>query len=119
MATSTRKPKGKVSSAPAKSQPQSGAPDETAIATAGSKPRRSPKTQAAAAEQLVEATPAMALEQASEEQATNGNGNSATHEVIERRAYEIFIARGGEHGWDQEDWFRAEEEIRNRGGEES
>jgi hypothetical protein len=33
-------------------------------------------------------------------------------ERIARRAYERFEARGGEHGKDQEDWFAAEEEVR-------
>jgi HSP20 family protein len=30
---------------------------------------------------------------------------------IARRAYELFEARGGEHGHDWEDWFRAESEL--------
>ena len=30
---------------------------------------------------------------------------------ITRRAYELFQARGGEHGHDWEDWFRAESEV--------
>ena len=30
---------------------------------------------------------------------------------IARRAYELFEARGGEHGHDWEDWFRAESEV--------
>jgi hypothetical protein len=32
-------------------------------------------------------------------------------EEIARRAYEIFLARGGEHGRDLEDWARAEAEL--------
>jgi hypothetical protein len=35
-----------------------------------------------------------------------------TTEQIARRAYEIFLARGGEHGHDQEDWAQAERELR-------
>jgi hypothetical protein len=35
-----------------------------------------------------------------------------TYEQIAARAYEIFIARGGEHGRDQEDWYQAEGELR-------
>lgn len=31
--------------------------------------------------------------------------------AIARRAYELFVVRGGEHGHDWEDWFRAESEI--------
>lgn len=30
---------------------------------------------------------------------------------VAHRAYEIFEARGGEHGRDQEDWFAAEREL--------
>jgi HSP20 family molecular chaperone IbpA len=34
-----------------------------------------------------------------------------TEGLIAERAYEIYQSRGGEHGSDQEDWFRAEQEI--------
>jgi hypothetical protein len=30
---------------------------------------------------------------------------------IARRAYEIYVQRGGEHGKDVEDWVRAEKEL--------
>ena len=33
------------------------------------------------------------------------------HEAIARRAYELFLERGGSHGHDQEDWFRATQEL--------
>jgi hypothetical protein len=46
-------------------------------------------------------------------------GRSATGErseihtdAIAARAYERFVARGGEHGHDVEDWFAAEAELR-------
>jgi Protein of unknown function (DUF2934) len=32
-------------------------------------------------------------------------------EKIRRRAYELYEARGREHGRDLEDWFRAEAEV--------
>lgn len=35
-------------------------------------------------------------------------------ELIARRAYELYLARGGEHGRDIEDWLRAENELANR-----
>jgi hypothetical protein len=38
------------------------------------------------------------------------------HERIARRAYERFISRGAEPGRDQEDWFEAEREERQRSG---
>jgi hypothetical protein len=34
-----------------------------------------------------------------------------TREEIARRAYEFFLARGGEHGRDLDDWLRAEREL--------
>lgn len=34
-----------------------------------------------------------------------------TREVIAVRAYELFLARGAEHGKDEEDWLRAEAEL--------
>jgi HSP20 family protein len=34
-----------------------------------------------------------------------------TDGLIAQRAYEIYQSRGAEHGSDQEDWFRAEQEV--------
>jgi HSP20 family molecular chaperone IbpA len=34
-----------------------------------------------------------------------------TMELIAQRAYEIYQSRGGTHGSDQDDWFRAEGEV--------
>jgi HSP20 family molecular chaperone IbpA len=34
-----------------------------------------------------------------------------TMELIAQRAYEIYQSRGGQHGSDQDDWFRAEGEV--------
>lgn len=50
-----------------------------------------------------------------------------THEEIARRAYELFLERGGESGQDIDDWLRAETELHEhydgggyaRGGEEA
>jgi hypothetical protein len=43
---------------------------------------------------------------------SNGkNGHSPSFEQIQLRAYEIFEARGGTHGWDLADWFTAEREL--------
>jgi hypothetical protein len=36
-----------------------------------------------------------------------------TREQIAARAYQIFLARGGAHGRHEEDWLRAEQELRN------
>lgn len=37
-------------------------------------------------------------------------------EAISRRAYEIFLERGGEHGNDIDDWLRAERELKTGHG---
>jgi hypothetical protein len=34
-----------------------------------------------------------------------------THDQIERRAYELFLARAGQNGSAHEDWLRAESEL--------
>jgi len=35
-------------------------------------------------------------------------------EEIRRRAYELYEERGRLHGFEQEDWARAEQEVRNK-----
>jgi len=35
-----------------------------------------------------------------------------TREEIERRAYELYLAGGEVHGYDQDDWLQAEREIK-------
>jgi len=35
-----------------------------------------------------------------------------THDEIARRAYQLYEARGGEHGRNVDDWFEAERELR-------
>jgi hypothetical protein len=39
---------------------------------------------------------------------------AAPAQEVARRAYEIYLARGGEPGHDQEDWLRAEKELREQ-----
>jgi len=38
---------------------------------------------------------------------------SGLEDEIRLRAYELYEQRGGEHGYDVEDWLRAEEEVRH------
>ena len=38
--------------------------------------------------------------------------NERARAEIESRAYEIYLARGGEHGYDQDDWLQAEREFK-------
>ena len=40
-----------------------------------------------------------------------GQGEPVTEEAIAIRAYEIYLARGGEDGHDVEDWQQAEAEL--------
>lgn len=42
--------------------------------------------------------------------AMNGDDNSE----IARRAYELYEERGRQHGFHEDDWYRAENEIRSR-----
>lgn len=37
--------------------------------------------------------------------------NADQHSAIARRAFEIYVQRGGEHGHDWDDWLQAEREI--------
>lgn len=34
-----------------------------------------------------------------------------THDAIAQRSYELYLARGGTHGHDVEDWLQAETEL--------
>jgi hypothetical protein len=46
-------------------------------------------------------------------QAIQPQGDQApSPEAIARRAYELFLARGGEDGHDMDDWYQAERELR-------
>jgi hypothetical protein len=38
--------------------------------------------------------------------------SSLTDEQIARRAYEVYLARGGQHGNPEQDWFQAERDLR-------
>jgi hypothetical protein len=41
------------------------------------------------------------------------------HDDIARRAFEIFLSRGGSHGHDMDDWLKAELEVNARAAQES
>jgi hypothetical protein len=41
----------------------------------------------------------------------NGRPPAPSHEAIAMRAYEIFLRRGGAHGYDYDDWLAAEREL--------
>ncbi len=45
--------------------------------------------------------------------ARNAKPNAPRTDEIARRAYGLFVARGGERGHELEDWLRAEAELLN------
>lgn len=46
---------------------------------------------------------------------TGSSTELSRHERICRRAHELFLARGGDHGQDQDDWLTAEREVDGAG----
>lgn len=42
-----------------------------------------------------------------------------TPDEIATEAYQIYLARGGQHGYDQDDWFEAERRLTERRRQES
>lgn len=44
--------------------------------------------------------------------AANSTRTGPTQEQIARRAYELYLARGGSHGRHEDDWLQAERELR-------
>ena len=50
-----------------------------------------------------------------EDQRRNSSGDAPDEQSrIARRAYELYLERGGSHGQDWDDWLTAEREIRGR-----
>ncbi len=47
-------------------------------------------------------------------QPSTTTAHPSIEEEIRRRAYELYEERGRRHGFEQEDWARAEEEVRNK-----
>ena len=41
--------------------------------------------------------------------------SESREERVARRAYELYLERGGQHGRDQDDWLRAEQELADPG----
>ncbi len=66
-----------------------------------------------AAEEQVAAQPMPATAANSRVSATvrPSGANGVTKEQIATRAYQLFVARGGRHGYDIEDWLQAEREL--------
>jgi Protein of unknown function (DUF2934) len=51
------------------------------------------------------------VEAMAEARSRDGSENSSREEEIRRRAYEIYLGRGGETGHETEDWLQAEREL--------
>lgn len=52
--------------------------------------------------------------QASSKNAAVPGDNGSSPDEVRRRAYEIWEQRGREHGKHEDDWYRAEQEIRGK-----
>jgi hypothetical protein len=57
---------------------------------------------------------ATAADSSSPEQAPMGPPSEPTDEDIRRRAYDRYLARGGNHGLHFDDWLEAERELRTK-----
>lgn len=57
-------------------------------------------------------TPSQQMPESTARNASASNRTGPTHEQIARRAYEIFLARGGGHGQHEQDWAQAERELK-------
>jgi hypothetical protein len=60
----------------------------------------------------VSAPPADATSEQVETSKSQEAGSEPSPEAIAKRAYEIFLERGGAHGKDSDDWLQAELELR-------
>jgi hypothetical protein len=45
--------------------------------------------------------------------APGSGATTVTEHDVARRAYALYVGRGGDHGHDLDDWLRAERELRN------
>lgn len=82
-------------------------------------PAAAARSQAAPAGTLVNAAPAGTLVNnvslaASSPTVWGREDAKANRDAVARRAFELFLARGGVHGHDVEDWLAAERELRRR-----
>ena len=55
--------------------------------------------------------PVRSRKQPSRAKPPSSSAAAPAHAIIARRAYELFLQRGGEHGRDWEDWLTAEREL--------
>ena len=57
-------------------------------------------------------TPTQQVPESSARNTATANRSHPTHEQIARRAYELFLARGANHGHHEDDWHQAERELK-------
>jgi|SRR5215469_5514383 len=66
-----------------------------------------------AAETLSQTATARTTSQKAQNGSRSGNGASkVTEEQIRERAYQLYLERGRQHGSHEDDWYRAESELR-------
>jgi hypothetical protein len=56
--------------------------------------------------------PAKPKRVSTENTGSNGTNDDISPAEVERRAYELYQARGGQHGADFDDWLEAEKQIK-------
>src|SRR5215207_6711962 len=80
----------------------------------GTTPRKRQRRKSQESQIHIAAGPAtVAMAPSGVRNALDGLAIELTHEEIAGRAYQLYEARGGEHGRDLEDWFQAERELRD------
>jgi hypothetical protein len=89
---------------------------KTGSATSRKSPRSAkPKTPAETEERSASLTVNTAEPTVSTSRNAVIEGNAGVNlDEVRRRAYELYEQRGGQHGLHDEDWYRAEQEIRAR-----
>jgi hypothetical protein len=80
-------------------------------ADAGTPGEAKPKRARASAE---DASPPAPPQERAAEQAPVGPPADVTEDDIRRRAYDRYLARGGNHGLHFDDWLEAEKELRHK-----
>lgn len=87
-----------------------------AVKSTSKKPRKSPSAKSSAKNAVQQTSPVTPIEHAAKNNhVSNGATAVSEHKIQEQiraRAYELFEQRGRHHGYEHEDWVRAEAEIR-------
>jgi hypothetical protein len=73
--------------------------------------RKTVKTEKTSAPKASKARTSRTSSKATGAVASTAAKHTPTHDEIAARSYELFLARGSEHGHAEEDWLRAEAEL--------